>query len=179
MRLEEEEMKPAMTRTMDSQGRIIIPHEIRETMGLSSGDLLEIRTVENGLLLTKYHDIAIGDHSLKKYLTLLYSVIHCGVALCTTDQVITSKGLFLSDGAGISAILQSYICSEKEQIFTAPVYITDNPVFMADTLIPLSAPERFWQPCALVIVKGRHKITESERACARLIAKLISAPNEP
>lgn len=171
-------MKPAMTRTMDSQGRIIIPHEIRETMGLSSGDLLEIRTVDNGLYLTKYQDTALGDLTVKKYLNLLFSVIHCGVVLCTDDQVIASKGVFLSDGAAVSATLQEQIRSGKEQIFPAAVYLTNTPVSMVDTLIPLPVSEKFWQPCALIIIKGRRKITESERACARLIAKLISTPNE-
>lgn len=58
-------MKPAMIRTMDSQGRIIIPHEIRRTMNLSGGDTIEIRTVENGVLLSKYKSASAGDRSMK------------------------------------------------------------------------------------------------------------------
>ena len=83
-------MKPAMIRTMDSQGRIIIPHEIRRTMNLSGGDTIEIRTVENGVLLSKYKSASAGDRSMKKYLNILYSVTRCGAAICTEDQVIVS-----------------------------------------------------------------------------------------
>ena len=86
-------MKPAMIRTMESQGRIIIPHEIRRTMNLSGGDTIEIRTVENGVLLSKYKSASAGDRSMKKYLNILYSVTRCGAAICTEDQVIVSNML--------------------------------------------------------------------------------------
>ena len=170
-------MKPAMIRTMDSQGRIIIPHEIRRTMNLSGGDTLEIRTVENGVLLSKYKSASAGDRSMKKYLNILYSVTRCGAAICMEDQVIVSKGLCVMEGTTISEPLQDYIRSGKQQIFTEPVYLTDTSVSQVDILIPLSAPDRFWQSSALVVIKGRREITESERACARLIAALISTPN--
>lgn len=170
-------MKPAMIRTMDSQGRIIIPHEIRRTMNLSGGDTIEIRTVENGVLLSKYKSASAGDCSMKKYLNILYSVTRCGAAICTEDQVIVSKGLCVMEGTTISEPLQDYIRSGKQQIFTEPVYLTDTSVSQVDTLIPLSAPDRFWQSSALVVIKGRREITESERACARLIAALISSSN--
>ena len=170
-------MKPAMIRTMDSQGRIIIPHEIRRTMNLSGGDTIEIRTVENGVLLSKYKSASAGDRSMKKYLNILYSVTRGGAAICTEDQVIVSKGLCVMEGTTISEPLQDYIRSGKQQIFTEPVYLTDTSVSQVDILIPLSAPDRFWQSSALVVIKGRREITESERACARLIAALISSPN--
>ena len=119
-------MKPAMIRTMDSQGRIIIPHEIRRTMNLSGGDTIEIRTVENGVLLSKYKSASTGDRSMKKYLNILYSVTRCGAAICTEDQVIVSKGLCVMEGTTISETLQDYIRSGKQQIFTEPVYLTDT-----------------------------------------------------
>lgn len=81
------------------------------------------------------------------------------------------------EGTTISEPLQDYIRSGKQQIFTEPVYLTDTSVSQVDILIPLSAPDRFWQSSALVVIKGRREITESERACARLIAALISSPN--
>ena len=114
---------------------------------------------------------------MKKYLNILYSVTRCGAAICTEDQVIVSKGLCVMEGTTISETLQDYIRSGKQQIFTKPVYLTDTSVSQVDTLIPLSAPDKFWQSSALVVIKGRREITESERACARLIAALISTPN--
>ena len=39
-------MNIALIRTMDSQGRIVIPAEIRKQMKLSDGDALELENVE-------------------------------------------------------------------------------------------------------------------------------------
>ena len=60
-------------------------------MNLSGGDTIEIRTVENGVLLSKYKSASAGDRSMKKYLNILYSVTRCGAAICMEDQVIVSK----------------------------------------------------------------------------------------
>ena len=87
-------------------------------MNLSGGDTIEIRTVENGVLLSKYKSASAGDRSMKKYLNILYSVTRCGAAICTEDQVIVSKGLCVMErlylkpfriisGPGNSRYLQS------------------------------------------------------------------------
>ena len=46
-------MNIALIRTMDSQGRIVIPAEIRKQMKLSDGDALELENVGMELLLTQ------------------------------------------------------------------------------------------------------------------------------
>ena len=46
-------MNIALIRTMDSQGRIVIPAEIRKQMKLSDGDALELENVGMELLLRK------------------------------------------------------------------------------------------------------------------------------
>lgn len=46
-------MNIALIRTMDSQGRIVIPAEIRKQMKLSDGDALELETMGMELLLRK------------------------------------------------------------------------------------------------------------------------------
>ena len=63
-------MRPAMVRHIDSQGRIIIPKEIRDTMHLRNGDALEIRPFDSGILLNKYTS-QVKDPDLEKYLEIL------------------------------------------------------------------------------------------------------------
>ena len=58
-------MKPAMIRSVDAQGRIILPVEIRRTMGISDGDMLEIHPAENGIYLSKYKNNSVGDQRIK------------------------------------------------------------------------------------------------------------------
>lgn len=45
---------PGMVRKVDELGRIVIPHEIRRTLGIGSGDTLELCCREDGLLLRKF-----------------------------------------------------------------------------------------------------------------------------
>lgn len=42
-----------ITRKIDQVGRIVIPSEIREKMGMSIGDKLEFFAVKDGILLVK------------------------------------------------------------------------------------------------------------------------------
>ena len=57
-------MNIALIRTMDSQGRIVIPAEIRKQMKLSDGDALELENVGTELLLRKCPARLNGKESL-------------------------------------------------------------------------------------------------------------------
>ena len=75
-------MNIALIRTMDSQGRIVIPAEIRKQMKLSDGDALELENVGMELLLRKCPTHLNGKEEMASYLSVLYSVIHCGTRIC-------------------------------------------------------------------------------------------------
>ena len=52
-----------ITRSIDSVGRIVIPAEIREKLGMEIGDKVEIFAVKGGILLVKSEDIELeGDN---------------------------------------------------------------------------------------------------------------------
>lgn len=107
-------MKPALIRSVDAQGRIILPVEIRRTMGISSGDILEIRPSDQGIYLSKYKANVSGKRQIKKYLNLLYSATGCSMAICNCDEVLVSKGIFLREGTAIAKDLSDIICTGKE-----------------------------------------------------------------
>ena len=67
-------MNIALIRTMDSQGRIVIPAEIRKQMKLSDGDALELENVGMELLLRKCPTHLNGKEEMASYLSVLYSV---------------------------------------------------------------------------------------------------------
>ena len=56
-------MNIALIRTMDSQGRIVIPAEIRKQMKLSDGDALELENV--GMELPGMLDMEIGERGVR------------------------------------------------------------------------------------------------------------------
>lgn len=168
-------MRPAMIRSIDPQGRIIIPKEIRKTMNLSDGDVLEIRPIDSGILLSKY-TMQIRDPDMKKYLDILYSVIRCSAAICSEEFVIATRGISLSEGIAVSTQLAEYIRSQQPMVFQNPVYATDSKKFPVDTLIPLPATEFSHHSMALLLFRnGQKQITEDARLCAKIVASLIAA----
>ncbi len=90
-------MNITLIRTMDSQGRIVIPAEIRKQMKLSDGDALELENVGTELLLRKCPARLNGKEEMSSYLSVLYSVIHCGIAICSENHILVSAG-HLSSG---------------------------------------------------------------------------------
>lgn len=82
-------MNIALIRTMDSQGRIVIPAEIRKQMKLSDGDALELENVGMELLLRKCPTHLNGKEEMASYLSVLYSVnLNQGIPFCNPQAVI-------------------------------------------------------------------------------------------
>ena len=95
-------MNIALIRTMDSQGRIVIPAEIRKQMKLSDGDALELENVGMELLLRKCPTHLNGKEEMASYLSVLYSVIHCGIAICSEAHILVSAGIYLPEGTPVT-----------------------------------------------------------------------------
>lgn len=172
-------MRPAMIRTIDSQGRIIIPSEIRKTMNLARGDALEIRTGEDEIRLSKYSYASAGDSKINRYLEILCSVIRCGTAVCSEETILASKGAGLLAGTRIHEALAAYVMAQRPVTFDKPVYAAASGRFPVDTLIPLKAPDFSCQQMALLLFSnGRRQVSAEERLCARVVAALITAENQ-
>lgn len=165
-------MKPALIRSVDAQGRIILPVEIRRTMGISSGDILEIRPSDQGIYLSKYKANVSGKRQIKKYLNLLYSATGCSMAICNCDEVLVSKGIFLREGTAITKDLSDIICTGKEMQIAEKLPAVESEKVFADTVLPLALP---MGPSALILFRSNGApITEQERICARMISSLIN-----
>ena len=109
-------MNIALIRTMDSQGRIVIPAEIRKQMKLSDGDALELENVGMELLLRKCPTHLNGKEEMASYLSVLYSVIHCGIAICSEDHILVSAGIYLPEGTPVTEELAELVADGQEQI---------------------------------------------------------------
>ncbi len=173
-------MKPAMTRRLDREGRIIIPAEIRQTMNLATGDILEICPVKQGIYLTKYKEVPISHSSIKKYLDTLYSTTRCSAAICTTEHILAAKGIPLEDAA-VCKTLAAFIMDQQKISFVEPVYVTDSIHVPVDTLFPMSKTDSLYPPMALLLFKnirsGQNCVTDEDRLCASVIASLFISQN--
>lgn len=50
---------------IDSQGRIVIPLEMREAIDVQKGDILELQVVENRIQIEKLDVVKLNDESLE------------------------------------------------------------------------------------------------------------------
>lgn len=50
---------------VDSQGRLVIPLELREKADMHKGDVVEITNHKNGILITKLDIVKLNDNSLE------------------------------------------------------------------------------------------------------------------
>ena len=155
-------MNIALIRTMDSQGRIVIPAEIRKQMKLSDGDALELENVGMELLLRKCPTHLNGKEEMASYLSVLYSVIHCGIAICSEAHILVSAGIYLPEGTPVTEELAELVADGQELISAE-----NCPVF------PILREDR--EPLALLLCSrtGQH-LSEMELGCAKLVAAVIA-----
>ena len=85
-------MSIAVIRNMDTQGRIIIPADIRKETGIRSGSTLEIATDGTTIRIRKCTPQNTGSKELRDFLEPLYKNIRCGLAISSTDCILASKG---------------------------------------------------------------------------------------
>ena len=101
-------MSIAVIRNMDTQGRIIIPADIRKETGIRSGSTLEIATDGTTIRIRKCTPRNTGSKELRDFLEPLYKNIRCGLAISSTDCILASKGCYLPEGAQIRGTALSY-----------------------------------------------------------------------
>lgn len=168
-------MNIALIRTMDSQGRIVIPAEIRKQMKLSDGDALELENVGMELLLRKCPTHLNGKEEMASYLSVLYSVIHCGIAICSEAHILVSAGIYLPEGTPVTEELAELVADGQEQIFAenCPVYPVSNARQPVCAFFPIL--REYKEPLALLLCSrtGQH-LSEMELGCAKLVAAVIA-----
>lgn len=75
-----------MSRRIDENGRIVIPREIRKTLGIESGDPIEIFTHNKEIVLRKY-DVTGGLAELVERLSSEFSSARHDLDRETADQM--------------------------------------------------------------------------------------------
>ena len=138
-------------------------------MKLSDGDALELENVGMELLLRKCPTHLNGKEEMASYLSVLYSVIHCGIAICSENHILVSAGIYLPEE------LAELVVGGQEQIFAenCPVYPVSNTRQPVCAFFPILREDR--EPLALLLCSrtGQH-LSEMELGCAKLVAAVIA-----
>lgn len=66
-------MKMSVYKILDSQGRIVLPVELREQVDIQKGDILELYVQKNSIIVEKLDVVKINDESLKNMENMILS----------------------------------------------------------------------------------------------------------
>ncbi len=82
-----------IVRRIDELGRIVIPKEIRNTMRIKDGDMIEITYNEEVIKLNKYSKISSIEDIGRVLGSVLHNSTKKSVLICDSDRFIISYGL--------------------------------------------------------------------------------------
>lgn len=162
-------------RNMDSQGRIVIPSEIRKRLHISSGDSLEIKSDGKDIRLRKCDVFAPYNQQIQTFLTILYEAVGHGAFICDTEAVYLAKGVYLPDGTPIPEELSAYVKAGKETVFdlNRPLYML--PYIKEPVIALFPIPNQKACPLALVLLcKHQKPLSEMELGSAKLVAATLA-----
>lgn len=167
-------MAISIIRNVDSQGRLIIPADIRKEMGIHADTALEISTEGDSIRLRKCVSHRLQLKDLGNLLRKLTYSMHCALVLCTFDPVLAKQGVFFLNHAETTEELRAYIREGKERIFQPedPVcYAAEAYRRPVGAIFPIRSP---LASALLLLADPEQKLTSLELECARLLANVIT-----
>lgn len=97
-----------LTRRIDGLGRIVIPKEIRDNLGITEGELLEINVMNSEILLSKYSKLDDKISLIETIADNLASNFGCKIVITDRSKVIYSNIENLK-GKEISLAIKNHI----------------------------------------------------------------------
>lgn len=120
-------VKTGVVRRIDDLGRIVIPKEIRKSLGVHEGDPFEIMLDGKRIVLEKYSSLLNLEGLYDLYLETLYQVCGGSLAICSRESVLVAKGCSISTDNPISSELKEkvragevWLCDPKETLSVFP-----------------------------------------------------------
>lgn len=168
-------MSIAVIRNIDSQGRIIIPADIRKEIGIQNGSTLEIASDGTTIRIQKCVPHISYLKELREYLETLYKSIGYGIALCDLETILISKGCYLPEGAKITPEIQHCIQKATAQVFTDSFYPpVSGCALNVGAIFPITLTSPFNQAGLLLLLKRGQSVSGDILGCAQLIANMIT-----
>ena len=65
--------KKSQFKILDTQGRLVIPQDIRDKADIHKGDIVEIKNVRNGILIAKLDIVKLNDESIEALQNMVLS----------------------------------------------------------------------------------------------------------
>ena len=65
--------KKSQFKILDTQGRLVIPQDIRDKADIHKGDIVEIKNVRNGILIAKLDIVKLNDEPIEALQNMVIS----------------------------------------------------------------------------------------------------------
>jgi len=167
-----------IVRRIDDLGRVVIPKEIRRTLGIRDGDPLEIFiNTEGGVIFRKYSPVGQLNQMASELCDSVTRTCGRGLVVCDRDAVIAASGPRRREieGRGISKKLDD-IVSARQLYKNDPVELTPEGKEHAACIVPvLSGGDLFG--CTALIDNGE-PVSESELKLAQAAAWFLGRQME-
>ena len=160
-------------RTIDDLGRIVLPRQIRDKLGIHPKDSMEIRTNGQTILLKKYEEMQTLLSLCNEYLEAFAKSSSTACALCSTQFVLAARGIALSDNYPLSGPVRKLINELQVYHYQAAeeIPIFDKSTYYLDSLYPIGTVSK---PLGCVVLFHFRPQTKEERACAKYIADILT-----
>lgn len=167
------ETRYGLIRHVDELGRIVIPKEIRRQLNIRETDAVEISVCDRCIVIQKYQPLQTLKSLCVEYLSALAKSSNVACAICSTEYVLTSRGIQLSTDAPLSEKVMKHIRLQDTYHYdeTNPLSLFDSQNFLVDALYPIGTKEK---PCGAVIFLHYRNTTDIEQGCAKLIADMLT-----
>lgn len=160
-------MDSGITRRIDDLGRIVVPKELRNNLGIRDGEPLLITTQDDTIIIKKYSKIEKLEDKIKKYCQIVSDVIDAKIIVTDREKVIYSDVDEISN-AKLNKELKEFI-DERESFFKdeLSIYLNINGYFV---IIPIIT---FSDSVGLVIIYNVKHSVLKYKDIAIILSKLI------
>lgn len=162
-----------LIRHVDELGRIVVPKEIRKQLNISETDAVEISVSGRSIVIKKYQPLQTLESLCGDYLSALVKSSNVTCAVCSTEYVLTSRGISLSTEVLLSEKVMKHIRLQNPYHYDEKniLNLFESQNFLVDTLYPIGTREK---PCGAVIFLHYRNTTAVERGQAKLIADMLT-----
>lgn len=81
-----------ITRRIDELGRIVVPKELRNNLGIRDGEPLLIYTDNDSIIIKKYSYIERYEEKINKYVSIVEEFINSTLIITDREKIIYSNG---------------------------------------------------------------------------------------
>lgn len=154
-----------ITRRIDELGRIVVPKELRNNLGIRDGEPLLISTQDDSIIIKKFSKIETIEEKINKYVKIFMDSLDIKILITDREKVINNEAKENIDSKLKDLIdnRESYKSENQENILNLNGYFIIEPIISSSDSIGL-----------VILYSETNHILNYEHI-AKILSKLIIA----